>query len=127
MLSRPAFQGSQTQGQNRQHNAKLVSLQEDLWDESQNEELIEINREYAYVLRPGGIVYTITDVEDLHNWMVEHLDAHPSFERVSEAEQEADECVAVMRQETEEGKKVTRNNGNKYVALFKRLEDPAWP
>ena len=38
-----------------------------------------------------------------------------------------DECVAVMRQETEEGKKVTRNNGNKYVALFKRLEDPAWP
>ena len=59
--------------------------------------------------------------------MVEHLAAHPSFERVSEAEQEADECVGVMRQETEEGKKVTRNNGNKYVALFRRREDPAWP
>ncbi|KAG9660476.1 putative methyltransferase, partial [Aureobasidium melanogenum] len=97
----------------RKHKARIVST--------------TLNSEYAYVLRPGGIVYTITDVEDLHNWMVEHLDAHPSFERVSEAEQEADECVAVMRQETEEGKKVTRNNGNKYVALFKRLEDPAWP
>ena len=84
-------------------------------------------REYAYVLRPGGIVYTITDVEDLHNWMVEHLDAHPSFQRVSEEDQEADECVAVMRNETEEGKKVTRNNGNKFVALFRRLENPAWP
>lgn len=83
--------------------------------------------EYAYVLRPGGIVYTITDVEDLHNWMVEHLAAHPAFERVPEAEQESDECVAVMREETEEGKKVTRNNGNKYVALFRRKEDPEWP
>jgi tRNA (guanine-N7-)-methyltransferase len=86
-----------------------------------------VHREYAYVLKPGGIIYTITDVEDLHHWMVEHLTAHASFERVSEVEQEADECVAVMREETEEGKKVSRNNGNKYVALFRRCEDPAWP
>lgn len=78
-------------------------------------------------MRPGGVVYTITDVEDLHNWMVEHLAAHPAFERVPEAEQEVDECVAVMREETEEGKKVTRNKGNKYVALFRRREDPPWP
>ncbi|KAK4154342.1 putative methyltransferase-domain-containing protein [Chaetomidium leptoderma] len=85
-----------------------------------------LNAEYAYVLRPGGVVYTITDVPDLHEWMVQHLDAHPSFERVSEAEQEADPCVAIMRTETEEGKKVERHKGQKYVALFKRLEDPAW-
>ncbi len=76
--------------------------------------------------RPGGIVYTITDVEDLHNWIVQHLEAHPSFERVSEDEQEADPCVAVMRTETEEGKKVERNKGQKFVALFRRLEDPLW-
>jgi tRNA (guanine-N7-)-methyltransferase len=38
--------------------------------------------EYAYVLRVGGLVYTNTDVEDLHLWMVEHLSAHPLFERV---------------------------------------------
>jgi tRNA (guanine-N(7)-)-methyltransferase len=25
--------------------------------------------EYAYVLRPGGVVYTITDVKDLAEWM----------------------------------------------------------
>ncbi|KAL2161990.1 hypothetical protein VTH06DRAFT_7775 [Thermothelomyces fergusii] len=85
-----------------------------------------LNSEYAYVLRPGGIVYTITDVLDLHEWMVQHFDAHPSFERVGEQEQEADPCVGIMRTETEEGKKVERNKGQKYVALFRRLEDPAW-
>jgi len=85
-----------------------------------------LNSEYAYVVRPGGIIYTITDVEDLHNWMVEHFEAHPSFERVSEEDQEADECVHIMRVETEEGKKVARNNGQKFVALFRRMEDPPW-
>lgn len=85
-----------------------------------------LNSEYAYVLRPGGIVYTITDVPDLHDWMVQHFEAHPSFERVSEADQEADPCVEIMRTETEEGKKVERHKGQKHVALFRRLEDPAW-
>jgi tRNA (guanine-N7-)-methyltransferase len=97
----------------RKHKARIVST--------------TLNSEYAYVLRPGGIVYTITDVEDLHNWMVEHFNAHPSFERVAEEEQETDECVKVMRVETEEGKKVERNNGEKFVACYRRLEDPPWP
>jgi tRNA (guanine-N7-)-methyltransferase len=78
-------------------------------------------------MKPGGKVYTITDVEDLHLWMVEHLDAHPSFERVGDEECEGDECVATMRTETEEGKKVERNAGKKFVAVFRRLEDPPWP
>ena len=78
-------------------------------------------------MRTGGIVYTITDVEDLHFWMVQHFEEHKSFERLTEAEQEADECVQIMRVETEEGKKVERNAGQKYVACFKRLENPAWP
>ncbi len=96
----------------RKHKARIVST--------------TLNSEYAYVVRPGGIVYTITDVEALHGWMVHHFDAHPSFERVSEEEQEADKCVKIMRVETEEGKKVERNNGQKFVALFRRLEDAPW-
>ena len=96
----------------RKHKARIVST--------------TLNSEYAYVVRPGGIVYTITDVEDLHNWMMQHFNAHPSFERVAEEEQEADECVKVMETETEEGMKVTRNGGQKFVALFRRLEDPPW-
>jgi tRNA (guanine-N7-)-methyltransferase len=96
----------------RKHKARIVST--------------TLNSEYAYVVRPGGIVYTITDVEDLHNWMVQHFDVHPSFERVPQDEQDADECVQIMNVETEEGKKVERNNGQKFVALFRRLEDPPW-
>lgn len=42
--------------------------------------------EYAYVLQPGGLLYTVTDVKDLHDWMVKHLEDHPCFERISEAE-----------------------------------------
>lgn len=42
--------------------------------------------EYAYVLQEGGIVYTITDVKDLYDWMVQHFVEHPLFERISEEE-----------------------------------------
>lgn len=42
--------------------------------------------EYAYVLRPGGMLYTATDVHDLHDWMVRHLDEHPCFARIPDAE-----------------------------------------
>lgn len=85
-----------------------------------------LNSEYAYVLKPGGVVYTITDVPDLHGWMVQHFEAHPMFERIGEEEQEADPCVEIMRTATEEGKKVERNKGQKHVALFRRLPDPVF-
>jgi tRNA G46 methylase TrmB len=48
-----------------------------------NEQLLA---EYAFVMAEGGIVYTITDVVDLHQWMVDALDAHPLFVRLTEAE-----------------------------------------
>ena len=80
--------------------------------------------EYAYVLREGGVVYTITDVEDLHNWMVKHLDEHPLFERLSKEWEDQDKCVKIMYNATEEGQKVTRNKGSKWVACYKRLPSP---
>jgi len=81
--------------------------------------------EYAFALREGALLYTITDVLDLHRWMAAHGDAHPSFERVADgsAELEADPCVAVMRVATEEGRKVERNGGDKFVAVFRRLPE----
>ncbi|KAK5115973.1 tRNA (guanine-N(7)-)-methyltransferase (tRNA(m7G46)-methyltransferase) [Meristemomyces frigidus] len=97
----------------RKHKARIVSP--------------TLISEYAFVLKPGGKVYTITDVEDLHDWMLGHFSQHESFERVGEEEVEADECVAVMKEETEEGRKVQRNGGVKYVAVWRRVEDPAWP
>lgn len=42
--------------------------------------------EYAYLLAPGGILYTITDVEELHNWHVEKCTSHPCFTRISDDE-----------------------------------------
>jgi tRNA (guanine-N7-)-methyltransferase len=97
----------------RKHKARIVSY--------------TLNSEYAYVLKPGGMVYTITDVRDLHEWMVGHFERHESFERVGQEELELDTCVEVMRMETEEGKKVERNKGEKFVAVFRRVEDPPWP
>ncbi|KAL8650277.1 MAG: hypothetical protein Q9226_005212 [Calogaya cf. arnoldii] len=97
----------------RKHKARIVSL--------------TLNSEYAFAMKPGGIVYTITDVEDLHKWMVKHLEDHPGFDRLSKEEEAGDECVKTMMVETEEGKKVERNKGEKFVACFRRLEDPPWP
>jgi tRNA (guanine-N7-)-methyltransferase len=84
--------------------------------------------EYAYVLRIGGIVYTVTDVEDLHHWMVTHLDAFPLFERVEESvlrEQGKGGIIDAVMNGTEEGKKVERNGGKKYFAAFVRVEAPS--
>jgi tRNA (guanine-N7-)-methyltransferase len=42
--------------------------------------------EYAYFLKEGGRLYTVTDVEDLHLWHVEKCNAHVSFERLANAD-----------------------------------------
>ena len=81
--------------------------------------------EYAYVLRVGGIVYTVTDVEDLHLWMVKYLDEFPLFERIEEEtlrETGNGGVVDAVLNGTEEGKKVERNGGKKYFAAFVRIE-----
>lgn len=102
----------------RKHKARIVSAQ--------------LNSEYAFVLRPGGRLYTITDVEELHQWIVKHFEGEESgdinelWERVSNKELESDPCVRVMMDETEEGKKVTRNGGKKFVAVWERKPDPEW-
>ena len=79
------------------------------------------------MLRPGGMVYTITDVEDLATWMRERFAGSRQFEEVGEEERERDECVGVMREETEEGRKVGRNGGSKFVSVWRRVVDPPWP
>lgn len=102
----------------RKHKARIVSA--------------GLTAEYAFVVRPGGKVYTITDVEELHGWMVGFFEGGPGgegvrlWERVSEEENDGDECVGVMRAETEEGKKVKRNGGRVFVGVWRRREDPEW-
>jgi len=81
--------------------------------------------EYAFVLRPGGLIYTITDVKELHDWMVAHISAHPLFERVSAVEADADPVLEKIRNSTEEGQKVSRNGGEKWPAVFRRVDNPS--
>jgi len=84
--------------------------------------------EYAHFLAAGGRLYTITDVEDLHNWHVEKCSAHPAFRRLDDdAVLAADPAVAAMLEETEESKKVARMGGRKHFAVFERLPDAALP
>lgn len=79
--------------------------------------------EYAYVLREGGIVYTMTDVKELHEWMVQHFEEFPLFERMDEAQLKDDVVVNKLYNSTEEGQKVTRNLGDKFLAVFRRVPD----
>ncbi|XP_034499712.1 tRNA (guanine-N(7)-)-methyltransferase isoform X2 [Ailuropoda melanoleuca] len=82
--------------------------------------------EYAYVLRVGGLVYTITDVLELHDWMCTHFERHPLFERVSLEELSEDPIVGHLGTSTEEGKKVLRNGGKNFPAIFRRIQDPTF-
>uniref|UniRef100_A0A1L8DAW7 tRNA (guanine-N(7)-)-methyltransferase n=1 Tax=Nyssomyia neivai TaxID=330878 RepID=A0A1L8DAW7_9DIPT len=77
--------------------------------------------EYSYFLKSGGMIYTITDVEGLHEWMVKHLSEHPNFQRIPMEELVDDPLVEKLYETSEEGIKVSRNKGSKFVAIFKRL------
>ena len=79
--------------------------------------------EYMYYLKEGGILYTITDVEDLANWHRSQLEEHPGFELLSEEELKDDPVVDAVYHSTEEGKKVERNHGKKYLYAARRKRD----
>lgn len=91
----------------KNHRRRVISLQ--LLDE------------YAYVLAVGGIIYTITDVEELGEWMKSCLERHPLFEALSAAELQDDPVVKLLSTATEEGQKVARNGGQTYQAVYRRI------
>jgi len=80
--------------------------------------------EYAYILREEGLVYTATDVEELHQWMTEHISSHPLFEPLTADLKAEDPILPLLPHCTEEGKKVARAAGQVYTACFKRVKDP---
>lgn len=95
----------------RKHKARIISS--------------TLLAEYAYILAPGGLVYTITDVQDLAQWMRAHLEAHPLFQFVEEEvlrKEGKGPILDAVYSSTEEGKKVERNSGEKWLACFRRIE-----
>ena len=73
------------------------------------------------MLAIGALVYTITDVLEVHEWMVNCFTDHPLFERVDVQDLLDDPCYKAIFETTEEGKKVTRNSGDKHPAVFRRI------
>jgi tRNA (guanine-N7-)-methyltransferase len=57
--------------------------------------------------------------------MAAHLKIHPLFEYIPTEELADDPILEAARTSTEEGKKVERNRGDKWVACFRRIEDKA--
>ena len=75
---------------------------------------------YAFCLKPGGLLYFITDVKDLFDWMVECCDrASGLFEKVEDLKN--DPVIPCMVNGTEEGMKVQRNGQQAYYAAYRRL------
>ena len=54
---------------------------------------------------------------------VKHLSAHPLFRRLTASEQDSDPVVAKLFESSEEGQKVSRNQGQKWCAVFERVQD----
>jgi tRNA (guanine-N(7)-)-methyltransferase len=77
--------------------------------------------EYAALLRPGGILWTITDVPALHAWMRDHLREHASF-REREVD-ERDPCVQAMRTATDEARKSMREGRTHEYNAFVKVTD----
>lgn len=82
---------------------------------------------YAYILHEGGLLYTVTDVIDLHEWHVRHIEEHPLFERVSPEKETAehDPVVRAITRSTDESVKVAKVQGDIFVAVFRRVGDSA--
>ncbi|NWS48011.1 TRMB methyltransferase, partial [Probosciger aterrimus] len=80
--------------------------------------------EYGYVLRPGGLVYTVTDVPELYQWMVTHFREHPLFEEVPLGQLDSDPLLSLLGTVTEEGCRAQRGGRAPLPAVFCRLPDP---
>ncbi|PKA66353.1 tRNA (guanine-N(7)-)-methyltransferase [Apostasia shenzhenica] len=91
----------------KNHRRRVISLQ--LLDE------------YAYALEVGGIIYTITDVEELGEWMKLCLESHPLLVAVPDEEFGTDPVVKLLSCATEEGQKVARNGGQTFLAIYRRI------
>jgi hypothetical protein len=65
------------------------------------------------------------NIESCVNWLM--LWSNPYSTQIAVLLQDSDPVVAVIRDGTEEGKKVSRNNGQKWAAVFRRIADTFEP
>eukprot|EP00760_Papus_ankaliazontas_P004925 PhM_4_TR12275/c0_g1_i2/m.105537/K03439/trmB, METTL1; tRNA (guanine-N7-)-methyltransferase len=77
--------------------------------------------EYAYVLAPGGRLYTVSDVADLEEWMVAQLDACPLFRRLPQSEVDADPLTDIVMNSSEDAVRTEKRGDKKNCAIHIRL------
>eukprot|EP00242_Pyramimonas_sp_CCMP2087_P009278 CAMPEP_0198211306 /NCGR_PEP_ID=MMETSP1445-20131203/23065_1 /TAXON_ID=36898 /ORGANISM="Pyramimonas sp., Strain CCMP2087" /LENGTH=278 /DNA_ID=CAMNT_0043885531 /DNA_START=214 /DNA_END=1050 /DNA_ORIENTATION=+ len=80
--------------------------------------------EYAFILAEGGVLYTVTDVPELGQWMSFAMEAHPLFERIEEEDLKIIDPLVypLLTLSSEEGKKVQRNEGLTCINVFRRIK-----
>nr|CCC92923.1 putative tRNA (guanine-N(7)-)-methyltransferase [Trypanosoma congolense IL3000] len=81
--------------------------------------------EYAYWLRPGGFLFTVSDVGELERWMINCLDGCPLFRRLSEEEIIENEVVNKMlnyaKDSSEDAQRTERKGLQKHYAVHVRV------
>ena len=77
---------------------------------------------YAYWMRVGGLVYTVSDVPELEAWMIQCLDESPMFQRLTDAELEHDRTVLDIAVTTsEDAQRAQRKGLPKNFAVHRRI------
>ena len=77
--------------------------------------------EYAYLLKKGGKLYIITDVEELYIWERSMLNQNKCFKEMNKDEIEKDEFTGFMKN-TNEARKVIKNGGKMFYSIYERVE-----
>ena len=77
--------------------------------------------EYSYLLKKGGRLYIITDVEELYIWERSMLNQNKCFKEMSKEDVEKDEFTAFMKN-TNEARKVIKNGGKMFYSIYERVE-----
>jgi tRNA (guanine-N7-)-methyltransferase len=84
-------------------------------------------QEYAFWLRLGGLIYTVSDVEELETWMIACLDACPLFRRLSDEEISTvdgnhDEVLKIVVDSSEDAQRTARKGLKKNYAVHVRID-----
>jgi tRNA (guanine-N7-)-methyltransferase len=78
--------------------------------------------EYAFVMKEGALLYVVTDVQSYSEFAVPIISSHPLFEKIDVSED--DPVLKIAMTGTEESRKVARNGGRIFPAVFRRLPSP---
>ncbi|ESL10492.1 tRNA (guanine-N(7)-)-methyltransferase [Trypanosoma rangeli SC58] len=81
--------------------------------------------EYAHWLKIGGLLFTVSDVKELEEWMVSCLDGCPLFRRLREEELQSDamtrKVLNYATDASEDAQRTARKGLQKHYAVYARV------